>query len=151
MIAAMAVDRLQRELAEIAIASRHQLIERWRRLMKREPPRYASVEFLRFVAAYAVQERALGGLSPTAKRQLIAISRGQKPTQATGQIRIKPGSRLLREWHGTTHEVIVTDRGFVWEGRTYKSLSAVAQAISGAKWNGPRFFGLVKERDRTNG
>lgn len=147
----MAVDRLQRELAEITIASRHQLIERWRRLMKREPPRYASVEFLRFVAAYAVQERALGGLSPAAKRQLIAISRGEKPTQATGQIRIKPGSRLLREWHGTTYEVIVTDRGFVWEGRTYKSLSAVAQAISGAKWNGPRFFGLVKERDRTNG
>lgn len=60
----MAVGRLERELDEIAIASRHQLIERWRRLMKREPPRYASVEFLRFVAAYAVQERALGGLSP---------------------------------------------------------------------------------------
>jgi len=147
----MAVDRLERELAEIAIASRNQLIERWRWLMKREPPRYASVEFLRFVAAYAVQERALGGLSLTVKRQLVVIARGEKPTQATGQIRVKPGCRLLREWHGTTHEVIVTDMGFVWEGRTYKSLSSVAQAISGAKWNGPRFFGLVKERDRTNG
>ena len=119
--------------------------------MKREPPRYASVEFLRFVAAYVLQERALGGLSPKAKRQLEAIARGEKPAQAAGQIRIKAGSRLLREWHGTTHEVIVTDKGFVWEGRTYKSLSAVAQAISGAKWNGPRFFGLIKERDRTHG
>jgi hypothetical protein len=151
VITAMAVDRLQRELAEIAIASRHQLIERWRRLMKRDPPRYASVEFLRFVAAYVLQERVLGGLSPKAKRQLVAIARGEKPAQATGQIRIKPGSRLLREWHGTTHEVIVTDKGFVWEGRTYKSLSAVAQAISGAKWNGPRFFGLIKERHRPHG
>jgi hypothetical protein len=147
----MAESRIERELAEIAIATRNQLIERWRRLIKRELPPYASVEFLRFVAAYAVQERALGGLSPTVKRQLVAIARGERPTQATGRIRIKPGSRLLREWHGTTHEVIVTDKGFVWEGRTYKSLSAVAQTISGAKWNGPRFFGLVKERDRTNG
>jgi hypothetical protein len=147
----MAEDKLQRELAELAGSSRDMLIERWRRLMKCEPPRYASIEFLRRVAAYAVQERTLGGLPTSAKRQLASIARGGKPTQATGQIRIKPGTRLLREWHGTTHKVIVTDRGFIWEGRTFKSLSAVAQAISGAKWNGPRFFGLVKERGRTNG
>jgi hypothetical protein len=70
---------------------------------------------------------------------------------ATGQIRIKPGARLLREWHGTTHDVIVTDKGFVWEGRTYKSLSAVAEAVSGAKWSGSRFFGLIKALGRTNG
>ena len=99
----MAEDRLQRELADLASASRDVLIERWRRLMKCEPPRYASIEFLRRAAAYAVQERALGGLSPSAKRQLAAIARGEKPTEATGEIRIKPGARLLREWHGTTH------------------------------------------------
>lgn len=97
MIAAMAEDRLQRELAELAGASRDLLIKRWRRLMKCEPPRYASIEFLRRAAAYAVQERALGGLSSSAKRQLTAIARGEKPTRATGQIRIKPGARLLRE------------------------------------------------------
>jgi hypothetical protein len=85
------------------------------------------------------------------KRQLRAIARGEKPSRTGKPVRIKPGTRLLREWHGTTHEVIVTDTGFVWEGRTHRSLSAVAQAITGAKWNGRRFFGLAKERGRPDG
>jgi Protein of unknown function (DUF2924) len=147
----MSEDKLRRELAELADASRDELIERWRWLTKREPPRYASMEFLRRAAAYAMQEREFGGLPQSAKRQLQAAARGEKLTKPIGQHNIKPGARLLREWHGTTHEVIVTDNGFIWEGYTYRSLSAVAQAISGVKWNGPRFFGLAKERGSTNG
>lgn len=77
-----------------------------------------------------MQERAFGGLLASAKRQFAAIARGEPPSRSKPAIRIKPGTRLLREWHGTTHEVIVTDTGFVWEGRTYRSLSSVAQAIS---------------------
>lgn len=144
-------NRLQRELIELAGASRDVLIERWRRLTKREPPRYASIEFLRRAAAYAIQEREFGALPQSVKRQLQAAARGETPTKRIGSVHIKPGARLLREWHGATHEVIVTDNGYVWEGQTYKSLSAVAQAISGAKWNGPRFFGIAKERGSTNG
>ena len=55
---------------------------------------------------------------------------------------LAPGTRLLREWNGRTHQVDVTDDGFVWNGETYRSLSAVARAITGARWSGPRFFGL---------
>jgi hypothetical protein len=58
--------------------------------------------------------------------------------------RIKPGSRLIREWHGRTHTVCVTDEGFEFEGRTYSSLTKVARDITGARWSGPRFFGLTK-------
>jgi len=147
----MPEDRLHRELADLAQASRAELITRWRRLLKSEPPRYASLELLRWAAAYAMQERALGGLSASAKRQLAAIARGEKRSHSKPAIRVKPGTRLLREWHGATHEVIVTDTGFVWEGRTYRSLSAVAQAISGAKWSGRRFFGLVSRSGAQDG
>jgi len=98
-----------------------------------------------------MQEREFGGPPQSVKRQLQAVARGETLTKRIGSVHMKPGARLLREWHGTTHEVIVTDSGYVWEGHTYKSLSAVAQAISGAKWNGPRFFGIAKERSSTNG
>ena len=150
MIATMREDKLQRDLAELAGASRDELIKRWRRFYKCEPPRYASMVFLRRAVAYALQERLLGGLPASLKRQLRSIARGETTSLPRDQIRIKPGTRLLREWHGTTHEVIVTDTGFVWEGRTHKSLSAVAQSITGAKWNGRRFFGLTKERERSH-
>jgi hypothetical protein len=58
--------------------------------------------------------------------------------------RIKSGSRLVREWHGRTHVVTVRDDGFEFEGATYKSLTKIAQDITGARWSGPRFFGLAK-------
>ena len=67
------------------------------------------------------------------------------------RVKIKPGTRLLREWRGSTHEVLVTDQGFVWDGATYRSLSAIAFAITGTKWNGNRFFGLLPGRRGANG
>ena len=82
---------------------------------------------------------------------MLAIAKGEPVSAQASRIKIKPGARLLREWHGTTHEVIVTDQGFVWDGATYRSLSAIAFAITGAKWNGYRFFGLVKGRRGANG
>ena len=124
------------------------LIEYWRRNFKIDPPRHASMEFLRRALAYRVQEKQLGGLLPALRRELLAVARDDN-SQIVRR-KLKPGVRLLREWHGTTHEVIVTDTGFFWEGQTYKSLSAVARAITGAKWNGHRFFGLIKGRDKQN-
>ena len=55
----------------------------------------------------------------------------------------KAGTRLVREWQGTLHEVIVLDRGYLWKGKTYRSLSEIARSITGARWSGPRFFGLL--------
>ena len=98
-----------------------------------------------------LQEQEFGGLRTPARRELLAIAKGEPVSAQASRIKIKPGTRLLREWHGTTHEVLVTDQGFVWDGATYRSLSAIALAITGAKWNGHRFFGLVKGRGGASG
>jgi hypothetical protein len=63
-------------------------------------------------------------------------------------VQLKPGAKLLREWHGKTHTVLVLEEGFEWRGKRWRSLSEIAQAISGAHWSGPRFFGLTSKATR---
>ena len=134
--------RLGDELKELEQLSRHELQERWRRHLKCSPPRHASARFLSLALAYTLQERTILGLSASTRRELAAIAKGNAPPMSPTFSAIKPGTRLLREWHGETHEVVTTDQGFVWKGRTFRSLTALAHAITGAKWNGHRFFGL---------
>jgi hypothetical protein len=92
-----------------------------------------------------LQELAYGGLSKATQRRLIALT---KELGTNGVIsadpgpRVRPGARLVREWRGRTHTVVVTEDGFEFAGKTYSSLSKIAQAITGAHWSGPRFFGL---------
>jgi len=127
-------------------APRAELLIEWKRIYKTNPPRYASLLFLRRSIAYAAQERVLGRLAPELKRQLTAIATNATDSSSVGGQKLKPGTRLLRTWHGEPHEVIVTDNGFYWNGLTYNSLTAVATEITGTKWNGRRFFGLVNRR-----
>jgi hypothetical protein len=95
--------------------------------------------------AYRMQELAFGGISKATHRKLMALT---KELAATGSVvcdrdrEIQPGTRLVREWRGRTHKVVVTNDGFEYVGKTYASLSKIAQAITGAHWSGPRFFGL---------
>lgn len=147
----MSQDKAGQALRELEDASRGTLVAQWRRHYRSEPPRYASVEFMRQAIAYAIQERELGGLPAAAQRELLAIAKGTQSAGTSSKIKIKPGTKLLREWDGNTHEVLVTDKGFVWNGTTYGSLSAVAMAITGAKWSGQRFFGLLKKRGGPDG
>ncbi len=135
--------QLNQALRALEAATRENLLREWRRLYKSEPPRYGSRDFLVRAISYALQERELGGLPARVRRALRAIASDKPASVQPPRLKIKPGTRLLREWHGTTHEVLVIEQGFVWEGATYRSLSAIAVAISGAKWNGPRFFGLT--------
>ncbi len=102
-----------------------------------EPPVLRSVELLRLVLAWRIQATALGGLDPKTRRQLKRYGRVEAEGLALG-----PGTRLQRPWQGQTIEVIVEPNGFRWNDQLYPSLSATAKAISGTKWNGPRFFGL---------
>jgi len=110
-------------------------------LFKQLPPRHASQAFLRCNIAWYIQAKEQGhaplGLRTTLIDQLQTTlginSRKPKFTQ---------GTRLIREWQGTVYEVTVTDSGYVWEGRTYKSLSPIATSITGTRWSGPRFFGI---------
>ena len=101
------------------------------------PPSLRSVPMMRMMLAWRVQSDALGGLDAESRRAL-----GRKGKVRAEGLDLGIGARLTRQWQGKTHEVLVEVGGFRWQGQSYRSLSAVATAIAGSKWNGPRFFGL---------
>jgi hypothetical protein len=117
----------------------------WRKLYRQDPPR-APRKLLLLGVAYRIQEQAYGGLRAGLKRQLKKLG---ESTAASGEIertrvlRLKPGAKLIREWGGEAHTVIVLDKGFKWRGESWRSLSAIARSITGTRWSGPRFFGLT--------
>jgi hypothetical protein len=117
----------------------------WRRLYRKPPPHRLSRDLLIRGIAYKMQEAVHGGLSKPTLRRLRILS-DQSVSDAGSKLErqaaFKPGTTLLREWNGTTHEVQVLADGFEWRGQTYASLSKIAKAITGAHWSGPRFFGL---------
>jgi Protein of unknown function (DUF2924) len=117
----------------------------WRRLHRMPPPMRLSRDLLTRGIAYKLQERAYGGLSTATARKLEQanadpMSRGAaKPAPP---ISLRPGTRLVREWRGVTHMVLIHADCIEWRGQRYRSLSVVARKITGARWSGPRFFGL---------
>jgi hypothetical protein len=90
--------------------------------------------------AYDIQVRAFGGLSARTIRALRAAARADSRPALNGLPGC--GTRLVREWNGVLHEVEVLEDGYLWRGKRHRSLSAIARAITGTKWSGPRFFGL---------
>jgi hypothetical protein len=124
-------------IASIPSLSRAELLEQWMQDWGKEPPKYVSRRLLELSAAWHLQCRMCGGPGRELRRLLRRGSRSEG-----GNPSIKPGTRLVREWNGRTHHVEVLDKGFRWNDRTYRSLSSIAKAITGAHWSGPRFFGL---------
>jgi hypothetical protein len=118
----------------------------WRTRFSNEPPK-VSAGLLHLGLAYAMQEKALGGLSVASVKQLEAVaSAGRNAAKVTRLRTTRPGMRLVRVWNGVAHLVTVNEAGEVeWNGRTWRSLSEVARTITGTQWSGPKFFGL---RDR---
>jgi hypothetical protein len=140
---------LVNEIRKLKRATAADLKESWRTLYGTEPPRRISRDLLIRALAYRTQEQALGGLKPSTRRLLANVAAdasAHRPMHAAPQPTLKPGTVLLREWHGTQHQVIVRDDGIVFNGKTYQSLSQVAYRITGTKWSGPRFFGLKANR-----
>ncbi|MBT5428658.1 MAG: DUF2924 domain-containing protein [Rhodospirillaceae bacterium] len=128
-------------------APRKELIDYWIKTHGKPPPKGISRRLLEYAAAYSVQVKNLGGLRPETKRKLqrLAISRHHKKIQSEPskqRPRLAPGTRLVREWHGRAYTVEVTDEAFIFESTHYTSLSQIALTITGARWSGPRFFGL---------
>jgi hypothetical protein len=117
----------------------------WRQLYDREPPGF-SRNYLVSRLAYRIQELAYGGLKPATRAKLDALADGLDPKAARKRIVNGPivGTRLVREFQGREYTVAVLNDGFEWEGRRYKSLSAVARAITGTRWNGLTFFGVKR-------
>jgi hypothetical protein len=127
----------------------HELREEWRRLYKADASRHLSRDLLIRAVAYRMQEVALGGLRPEPQRQLRQIAQELKQTGEAAirlRPRLRPGTRLVREWQGRTYEVMVLDDGFSWQGTRCNSLSAIARKITGTAWSGPLFFGLKQNR-----
>jgi len=143
---------IEQEIAALGDLGHAALKQRWRALQGGDPLKRLSRQLLLRALAHAIQEKAFGGLSPTMRQR---IQRLAAELQNTGRIAnvgtqpaFKPGMRLIREWQGRTHEVTVLDQGFSWNGKTHRSLSAIARAITGTRWNGHVFFGL-KSRQST--
>jgi hypothetical protein len=95
-----------------------------------------------------MQELAYGGLSKATQRKLAALTKELKAKGSvvvTPDLSLRPGARLVREWRGRTHTVVVMETGFEYAGKAFLSLTKIAQVITGAHWSGPRFFGLIRK------
>jgi len=138
------LDRIREALTRLPTCNRAELTAEWLRLYRTKPPAQIGRNLLMAAVAYRLQEQILGGLQPELRRQLRAIAgqarHGGEPALAAP--RLKPGTKLLRDWQGHTHEVLVGENGFLWQQAQYRSLSQIARAITGTRWSGPVFFGL---------
>lgn len=137
---------LERRLAELGTMSPAQLRAEWRENWRRPAPDFAP-DLLRRGIAWRLQSRIHGVLPSDTKRLLEAAARRLRkgePITSVRSITLKPGTRLVRNWRGNTHQVIVLESGYEHEERRYTSLTQIASAITGTHWSGPAFFGLKK-------
>lgn len=147
-------DPIPARLAALKTTPTPDLKAQWRDLFDSEPPPF-NRRYLESRLAYRIQELAYGGLKPETIRRLERLGEeldgGDRSKRGIRADRDRPitGTRLLREWQGVEQVVTVTADGFEWQGRPYRSLSAIARAITGTRWNGWVFFGLKNHRGRT--
>ena len=142
------------EIAHLRDLDLKGLRSRWQSVTGREVAHHLPRHLLFAMIAYRIQADVMGDLNAETVRHLKKIGSARSNleavplTEAFDQRRreLLPGTVLKREWNGHNHQVTVIDNGFCWEGRTYDSLSRIARAITGTKWNGPRFFGLRDKR-----
>jgi hypothetical protein len=125
------------------------LRQRWAQLYGIPPAPRISRDVLIRGVAYRIQEEAHGALGKSCRRQLRRLAEALRDSgsiSASQGRSFKLGTKLIREWKGKVHEVIIIGDGYVWAGQHYRSLSQIARSITGTRWSGPRFFGLEAER-----
>ena len=144
----MVDSELEVEIARLRDLDLANLRARWRTLFRRKASEHLPRHLLFHILAYRLQSERLGDLDQETVRLLDRIASGsggnglRSVRKQSRRERLRPGSILVREWDGARQRVEVLDKGFAWNGKTYQSLSAVAFAITGTRWSGPRFFGL---------
>lgn len=121
--------------------NRAELMVAWSEAFGSPPPPHMSRGFLQKALAYHAQCKEFGGLSKQTQKALKSIASG-KPVSTTITRILKPGAHLVREWNGRTYQVAIVDGGYLFDGNTYSSLTAIAKRITGTNWSGPRFFGV---------
>ncbi len=142
----MAKVNIEAELERLESMDLAALRHLWRARMNADPPK-VSAGLLRLAFAHELQTKALGGLSSASEKTLASYAHGKGLANPTSPSRplatVRPGMRLVRVWNDTAHVVTVSERGTIeWNGKTWRSLSVVARAITGSQWSGPKFFGL---------
>ncbi len=148
-------DGVLQRVAALKTTPTPQLKQQWRDLFGKEPPPF-NRRYLESRLAYRLQELAYGGLKPETLRRLLELGEqldGGRVDVRKRRVDDRPitGTRLIREWQGVEHAVTVLADGFEYQGRPFKSLSAVARAITGTRWNGPLFFGLRRAGESRGG
>lgn len=141
-------EKISQQVARFMAMGQGELVAAWAMHCRGKPPASLPRSLLARLLAYRVQAAAHGDLSPGLQRFLERVAKelaaGNKAPnlQLDDSFRLKPGTVLVREHDGEQHRVMVLAEGFAWNGQVHKSLSAVASAITGTRWNGHRFFGL---------
>jgi hypothetical protein len=145
--------KLLEQLKQLELSTIPELKLKWRELKGQEPPQFSKRSFLTQVIAWELQAKAFGGIDPLLHRLLLGFGSGQSPS-TSGDVdppaqKLGSGVKLIRTWRGEIHQVIVTDEGFFWKDKTFKSLSIIAREITGTQWSGPVFFGLKKTKSKS--
>ncbi|MGD9839834.1 MAG: DUF2924 domain-containing protein [Afipia sp.] len=143
------------ELQDLDVSALH---KRWRRMFGHDAPGHVTRQLLLSVLSHRVQADQLGDLDRQTKKLLDQITPADSRESVMAklvafdrsQVELRPGTLLTREWNNHQQRVMVTAEGFAWNGSTYASLSEVAFAITGTRWNGPRFFGLRDKKRSTD-
>jgi hypothetical protein len=131
---------IEAEIARLRSLALDALRRRWRVVFGRTPPAGLSKDLLGRMMAWRLQEQAFGGLD----RESLSFLEGLARHGGSPRRQLKPGTVLVRDYQGQRHIVTVAADGFDWQGTTYASLSAIARAITGTAWSGPRFFALAR-------
>jgi len=131
---------IEAEIAHLRSLALDALRRRWRAMFGRTPPAALSKDLLGRMIAWRMQEHAFGGLD----RESLSFLEGLARHGGSPRRQLKPGTVLVRDYQGERHTVTVVPDGFNWQGTTYTSLSAIARAITGTAWSGPRFFALAR-------
>lgn len=135
-------------LNQIPAMERPALQHLWAELFGQPPHPKLRRQLMVPILAYRVQEKTYGGLKASTRNYLRKLAKAIEDGRRTEPpTRIKPGTKLLREWHDEMHEVVVTANGLHYRGNSYKTLSEIATQITGTKWSGPLFFGLRKRKE----
>jgi hypothetical protein len=137
---------LEDEIAGLVDRSTPELRLAWRKLHRTEPPLGLSRDLMIRALVNQLQERAGGGPGLALQRRLQSLAGGLEKGAVSFDpgIVLKTGTTLVRQWRGHTHTVLVREGGFEYEGQRYRSLTVIAEQITGAHWSGPRFFGVIR-------
>ena len=148
---------IENVIEELKSLSRDKLIQKWLELFGLTPSQYARKEFLVKHIAWEIQAQQKGGYTSQTKKKLESLSKALAQNneiqdsnitklKLNQDIKIKEGTKLIREYQGKNHEVSALDKGFKYKDKFYKSLSSIANEITGTRWNGKVFFGITKAK-----